>query len=286
VDRTAGKTGFCGLPDAAIVDCAVPHLGEEPPLSGRFGSGTIFFTSCNLRCIFCQNFQISHTLQGQVVSAAELAGTMVDLQDEGCHNINAVTPTPHVPFLLEALRLARSRGLTIPLVYNCSGYESLDVIRLLAGEVDLYLPDFKFGHDETARMCCGVEDYTHHALNTLEAMALQVGEDLEMDPEGEIATRGLLVRHLVLPGMVDNSLAALGLIRARLSEKVTLSLMSQYTPIPTVRCHPLLGRRVTRREYETVVEHALSLGFDNLFIQEVSDRHLTPDFGKDVPFDW
>ncbi len=286
VDRTAGETGFCGLPDAAIVDCALPHLGEEPPLSGRFGSGTIFFASCNLRCVFCQNFQISQNVRGQTVTVAGLAETMIDLQDEGCHNINAVTPTPHAPFLVEALHLARSRGLTIPFVYNCSGYEALDVIRLLEGEVDLYLPDFKFGRDETARMFCGVEDYTCHALNALEAMALQVGEGLEMDAGGDLAVRGLLIRHLVLPGMVDDSLAALRLIRSRLSENVTLSLMSQYTPIPAVSRHPLLGRRVTRREYETVVEYALALGFENLFIQEVSDRHLTPDFEKDAPFEW
>jgi putative pyruvate formate lyase activating enzyme len=284
VDRTAGETGFCGLPGHLVVDCALPHLGEEPPLSGRYGSGTIFFSSCNLRCIFCQNYQISHGTAGRTLTPAGLARMMLDLQRDGCHNINAVTPTPQAPLIIEGLHLAREKGLEIPFVYNCSGYEDPQIIRRLAGDVNIYLPDFKYGSDETARLLSGVGDYVAMAGASLEEMARQVGEGLYLD--GEIATGGLLIRHLVLPGLVENSIAALDLIRSRLSPEVTLSIMSQYTPISAVRRHPLIGRRVTRREYTTVVDHARALGFENLYIQEVSERHLLPDFGLEKPFSW
>jgi putative pyruvate formate lyase activating enzyme len=282
VDRTAGETGFCGLPGHLVVDCALPHHGEEPPLSGRYGSGTIFFSSCNLRCIFCQNYQISHGTAGRTLTPEGLARMMLGLQEEGCHNINAVTPTPQAPLIIEGLHLAREKGLEIPFVYNCSGYEESEIIRLLSGDVEIYLPDFKFGSDETARQLSGVGDYVAMAVASLEEMARQVGEGLYLD-DG-IAVRGLLVRHLVLPGLVENSIAVLDLIRFHLSDEVTLSIMSQYTPIPAVRRHPLLGRRVTRREYRAVVDHARALGFENLFIQEVDERHLSPDFGREQPF--
>ncbi len=266
------------------MDCALPHLGEEPPLSGHHGSGTIFFSSCNLRCIFCQNHQISHNVTGKVLSIEDLAGVMIDLQDEQCHNINVVTPTPQAPFIIEALHLAREKGLIIPFVYNCSGYEAPDIIRRLSGDVDIYLPDFKYGSDEAAYNGSGVKDYTAFAVASLEEMARQVGEELEMNED--IAARGLLIRHLVMPGMPENSMAALKLIRKHLSRNIALSIMSQYTPIPAMKNHPLLKRRVTVGEYEAVIEQALDLGFENIFIQEVDDRHLSPDFRQEMPFAW
>ena len=283
-DRTAGETGFCGLPGHLVVDCALPHLGEEPPLSGRYGSGTIFFSSCNLRCVFCQNYQISHSTAGKTMTPAGLARMMLALQDDRCHNINVVTPTPQIPLILEGLRLARKQGLAIPFVYNCGGYEDPDIIRRLAGDVDIYLPDFKYGSDETAHLLSGVGDYCAFAVAALKEMARQVGDSLHLD-DG-IATGGLLIRHLVLPGLVGNSIAALDLIRSHLSPEVALSIMSQYTPISAVRQHPLLGRRVARREYQVVVDHALALGFENLYLQEVNDRHFSPDFGQEKPFSW
>jgi len=283
-DRTAGETGFCGLPGHLVVDCALPHLGEEPPLSGRYGSGTIFFSSCNLRCVFCQNYQISHSTAGKTMTPAGLARMMLALQDDRCHNINVVTPTPQIPLILEGLRLARKQGLAIPFVYNCGGYEDPDIIRRLAGDVDIYLPDFKYGSDETAHLLSGVGDYCAFAVAALKEMARQVGDGLHLD-DG-IATGGLLIRHLVLPGLVGNSIAALDLIRSHLSPEVALSIMSQYTPISAVRQHPLLGRRVARREYQVVVDHALTLGFENLYLQEVNDRHFSPDFGQEKPFSW
>ena len=284
VDRTAEETGFCGLPGHIVVDCALPHLGEEPPLSGRHGSGTIFFSSCNLRCIFCQNHQISHRAKGKSMTPAGLARMMLALQDEGCHNINVVTPTPQAPLIIEGLRLARIKGLAIPFVYNCGGYEDPEIIRCLDGDVDIYLPDFKYGSDEIARLLSDVGDYVAFAVAALKEMARQVGEGLYLD-DG-IATGGLLIRHLVLPGFVENSIAALDLIRSHLSPEVALSIMSQYTPVPAVKHHPLLGRRVTRQEYQAVVGHALALGFENLYLQEVDERHLSPDFRQDQPFRW
>jgi len=284
VDRTRGQRGFCNLPARAVVNCALPHFGEEPPISGTSGSGTIFFASCNLRCRYCQNFQISHEVRGEVLNASALARMMLSLQDRGCHAIEPVTPTPHLTALLEALQLARGEGLHLPLVYNCSGYENPEIIRLLDGIVDLYLPDFKYGSDACASSLSGVEDYVAQALGSLREMVRQVGDTL-IPGEG-VAGRGLLIRHLVLPGQLENSREVLNLIKAHVSTAVPLSLMSQYTPIPAMNDFPPLNRRISPEEYAGVVDYALELGFEHLFIQEVDDRDLTPDFGQETPFVW
>ena len=180
IDRTAGQTGYCGLTNHAVVDCSLAHHGEEPPLSGACGSARSF-SSCNLRCIFCQNYQISHGVRGDAVTSAALAETMLGLQDRKCHNINVVTPTPQAPFIIEALHLARAKGLIVPFVYNCGGYEDRGLIERLEGDVDIYLPDFKYGSDDVAFLYSGVKDYAAHALASLEEMARQVGHDLEME---------------------------------------------------------------------------------------------------------
>ena len=283
VDRIEGAAGFCRLDARAVISSALPHHGEEPPLSGSRGAGTIFFSSCNLKCIYCQNWQISHYPAGRPVTAEELARIMLDLEARGCHNVEPVTPTPHLPGIMEALGIARERGLAVPFVFNCGGYEREKIIRLLAGEVEIYLPDFKYGLDEAGKRFSGVPDYPRRALNSLREMVRQVGDTLEI--EDGVARRGVLVRHLVLPGMIDNSLAALKLIR-EISPSIPLSLMAQYTPIPAVLHDPLLGRRVTREEYERVVNAALDLGFEELYTQEVDDRALSPDFAREEPFDW
>jgi putative pyruvate formate lyase activating enzyme len=282
-DRIAGVKGFCRLDAGMVMSSALPHHGEEPPLSGSRGAGTIFFSSCNLKCIYCQNYQISHSPAGRPVTAEELAGIMLDLEARGCHNVEPVTPTPHLTGILEALRIARERGLRVPFIFNCGGYERKEILRLIDGRVEIYLPDFKYGLDEVGKSCSGVPDYTRHALESLREMVRQVGDALEI--EDGVARRGLLVRHLVLPGRTDNSLAALMLIR-EVSPFIPLSLMSQYTPIPAVQGHPLLGRRVTREEYERVVNAALDLGFEELYTQEVDDRALNPDFAREKPFAW
>jgi len=265
------------------MDSALPHRGEEPPLSGSRGAGTIFFSSCNLRCIYCQNYQISHSPEGRPVSAGELAGIMLDLEARGCHNVEPVTPTPHLPGIMEALEIARERGLRVPFVFNCGGYERKEILHLIDGRVEIYLPDFKYGLEEAGNHYSGVPDYPRHALNSLREMVRQVGDALEI--EDGVARRGVLVRHLVLPGRTDNSLAALKLIR-EVSPLIPLSLMAQFTPIPAVRRHPLLGRRVTKGEYERVVNAALDLGFEELYTQAVDDRALNPDFAREKPFVW
>jgi len=282
-DRIAGDKGFCRLAAGMVIGSAIPHHGEEPPLSGSRGAGTIFFSSCNLQCVYCQNYQISHSPAGRPVSALELAGIMLELQALGCHNVEPVTPTPHLAGIMAALGIAREKGLRIPFVFNCGGYERAKIIRLIDGMVDIYLPDFKYGLDEAGKSLSGVPDYPRHALASLREMVRQVGDNLDM--EDGVARRGILVRHLVLPGRTDNSLAALEMIRD-VSPLIPLSLMSQYTPVPAVRRHPLLGRRVTRDEYERVVNAALDLGFDEIYTQEVDDRALNPDFDREEPFAW
>ncbi|HBB17755.1 MAG: hypothetical protein A3J94_14185 [Syntrophus sp. RIFOXYC2_FULL_54_9] len=283
-DRTADGRGFCRLGAGIVMSSALPHHGEEPPLSGRRGAGTIFLSSCNLRCIYCQNVQISHSQAGRTVSEEALAGIMLELEKLGCHNIEPVTPTPHLPGIMAAFLIARGRGLRLPFVFNCGGYEREKIVRLLDGMVDIYLPDFKYGIAEAGRCYSGVPDYPLHALASLREMVRQVGDAL--DVEDGVAKRGVLVRHLVLPGEMDNSLAVLKAIRENISRFVPLSLMAQYTPIRAVRKHPLLGRRISRQEYERVVNAAVDLGFEELYTQEVDDRELTPDFEKECPFDW
>jgi putative pyruvate formate lyase activating enzyme len=284
VDRTADGKGFCRLDAAVVMNSALPHHGEEPPLSGRRGAGTIFFSSCNLRCIYCQNVQISHSQAGRTVSEESLAGIMLELEKLGCHNIEPVTPTPHLPGIMAAFLIARGRGLRLPFVFNCGGYEREKIVRFLDGMVDIYLPDFKYGIAQTGMCFSGAPDYPRHALDSLREMVRQVGDAL--DVSDGVAKRGVLVRHLVLPGGIDNSLAVLKAIRKNISRFVPLSLMAQYTPIRAVKEHPLLGRRISRLEYERVVNAAVDLGFEEIYTQEVDDRELSPDFGKERPFDW
>ena len=213
-----------------------------------------------------------------------LAGIMMTLQENGCHNVEAVTPTSQVPQIMEALLTARRRGLHLPLVYNCGGYENPEVLRLVEEMVDIYLPDFKYGLVSDALLLSGAGDYTQHALASIREMVRQVGDTLKME-EG-IAKRGLLIRHLVLPGHIQNSREVFNLIKEHISVSVPISIMSQYTPMPSVKDHPRLGRRITRNEYELVVNYALDMGFETIFTQEVDDHALAPDFAQKAPFNW
>ena len=284
VDRTRGEKGFCGLLDKIVLDCALAHHGEEPPLSGRHGSGTIFFCSCNLGCIFCQNYQISQRVSGKELTAAELAGVMLDLQKQRCHNINVVTPTHQSPLIVEALHMARGLGLNIPFVYNCGGYENPEIIKLLSGFVDIYLPDFKYGLEEDSVLFSSAPGYPRFAIDSLNEMVKQVGDNLEL--ENGVALKGVIIRHLVLPGRMENSKEVFRLIKKEVSTSISISLMSQYTPIAGVRNHPVLGRRITAEEYNIVLDYALDLGFENLFVQEVDESNLSPDFLQEKPFDF
>ncbi len=284
VDRTRGELGFCRLTDGVKLSHALPHYGEEPPISGTRGAGTIFLSSCNLKCIYCQNYQLSHDNSGELTDAHGLSAIMLALEKKNCHNIEPVTPTPQIPQVMEALLLARQRGLLLPLVYNCGGYENPEVLKIMEGMVDIYLPDFKYGTEHDALALSGVKDYAAHALPSIKEMVRQVGVELLME-EG-VAKRGVLIRHLVIPGFISNSLEVLGLIKTHVSLSVPLSIMSQYTPMPSVANHPRLGKRVTREEYELVVNHALDMGFETIFTQDVDGKTLVPDFRKKLPFDW
>ncbi|MBN1474674.1 MAG: radical SAM protein [Syntrophaceae bacterium] len=283
VNRANGELGYCKLPAKIIMDCAVVHHGEEPPLSGSRGAGTIFLSSCNLGCIYCQNYQISQTTDGEKLSGEQMAQVMLDLQDQGCHNVEPVTPTPQTPLIMEALLLARSRDLKIPFVYNCGGYENPEIIKLLDGMVEIYLPDFKYGLEDAAVEYSAAPGYSGFALDSLKEMTRQVGDELET--EKGVAKRGVIVRHLVLPGNIENSKEVFRLIKKNISVNVPVSLMAQYSPMPKVRRHPLLSRRITRDEYNQVLDYALKLKFKNLFIQKVNDCKLTPDFERENPFD-
>jgi putative pyruvate formate lyase activating enzyme len=284
VNRTAGEVGLCRLVDNVVVNRALAHHGEEPPISGTRGAGAIFLSSCNLKCIYCQNYQISHDVSGERMDSEGLSGIMLALQEKGCHNIEPVTPTPQMPQLMEALLIARRRGLRLPLVYNCGGYENPEVLKLMEGMVDIYLPDFKYGTENNALTLSGVKDYPLYALESIKEMVRQVGDFL-LEDDG-IAKRGILIRHLILPGFVSNSLAVLELIKEHISVSVPLSIMSQYTPMPSVTNHPHLKRRITRDEYERVINHALDMGFENIFTQDEDERALTPDFEQKAPFNW
>ncbi len=266
--RTAGRIGVCRSTDEVIVSQVSAHFGEEPPLVGWGGSGTIFFSRCNLWCLFCQNYDISHWDMGQPVSKTDLAEAMLSLQSatpNGCHNINLVTPTHFVPQIVEALVLAVERGLRIPLVYNCSGYESVETLRLLDGIIDIYMPDVKYSDNACARKYSGVKDYWDVARPALQEMHRQVG-DLELNQNG-IARRGLLVRHLVLPNGLAGSRAVIDFIANEISRDTYINIMDQYRPAFRASRYPELDRPITLAEFDEVVNYAqrrgLHRGFEN-----------------------
>jgi putative pyruvate formate lyase activating enzyme len=267
VDRLAGERGFCGAGAVARVAAVSLHTGEEPPISGTRGSGTVFFSHCNMACRFCQNYPISQLGNGRDMDAGTLAGEMMRLQEKGAHNVNFVTPTPHAAHLVEAVLLARSRGFSIPVVYNTSGYDSPGALELLDGIVDIYLPDAKYRSGELAAELSGTPGYVTGNDAAIAAMVRQVGF-LSGGRDG-IATRGVLVRHLVLPGRVDETEAVLDRLSKTFGPGLPLSLMGQYFPAWKAPGTPGLDRKLTEKEYERAVAAAERLSFRNVFIQEL-----------------
>jgi putative pyruvate formate lyase activating enzyme len=261
VDRRVSREGRCRSGLLPLVSSAGPHFGEERPLVGRRGSGTIFFTNCNLACIFCQNYDISHLGRGTEVSYRDLAGMMVSLQERGCHNINFVTPTHMVYAIVRALILAVPMGLRIPLVYNSGGYDSVSTLDLLQGVFDIYMPDFKYWNGETARKLSGAADYPEIARNGLRVMHDQVG-DLCIDEQG-VANRGLLVRHLVLPHDLGGTERIIDFLYG-LSHRTYLNLMDQYRPAYRASECPALRRRVALQEFDQAVDYARRVGMERL----------------------
>ncbi len=281
--RADGAIGYCGVPWEFLVSRVSLHLWEEPAISGRKGSGTIFFSGCNLRCVFCQNREISHTAKGKPVSAERLAELMLELEARGAHNINLVTPTPYARQLAEVLRAVKPR-LGIPVVYNCGGYESVETLKELEGLVDIYLPDCKYFDPALSKRLSGAKDYFEVAAAALAEMLRQTGKPRLS--ESGLLTRGTVVRHLVLPGHRADSIALLRALSERFgTDAFLLSLMSQYTPefLDSACTEPSLGRRVTSFEYERVRDEALRLGFDG-YLQSRSSASaaFTPDFSEET----
>lgn len=242
---------------------AFPHFGEEDPLVGWGGSGTIFLSHCNLRCVFCQNYDISHGGAGQDVTASQMAQVMLRLQRLGCHNINFVTPTHYVPQIVEAIGEAVQLGLEVPIVYNCGGYESLEVVRLLDGIVDIYMPDIKFFDAELSKRYCKAPDYFEVASQVVKEMHRQVG-DLRINSRG-LAERGLLIRHLVMPGCVEDSKKILRFIAEEISRDAYVNIMAQYRPCYRAYQFPEIDRPISMAEYREVVRYARSLGLHRGF---------------------
>jgi len=264
VDRTEGETGFCRTGKDAIVASYAPHFGEEIPLVGTNGSGTIFFCGCNLRCLFCQNYDISHhpETEGSCVDSMQLATIMVDLQARGCHNINFVTPSHVIPQILAALPTAIEQGLTIPLVYNSSGYESVDSLHLLDGVIDIYMPDFKFWDKKSGQLYAKAPDYPEITKMAVKEMHRQVG-DLVIDDNG-LATRGLLIRHLVMPEGLAETKEILKFIADEISKNSYVNVMDQYHPCGKAYNTPPLDRTLTGEEYRQAVDAAHQAGLTRL----------------------
>jgi putative pyruvate formate lyase activating enzyme len=263
VNRLKGEKGYCQAGVTAMISSAFPHFGEEPPLVGTHGSGTIFLTHCNLRCVFCQNYAISHQGEGTNISGSELALHMIGLQRQGCHNINFVTPTHYAPQIVAALPRTIELGLSVPLVYNCGGYESLEVIKLLDGIVDIYMPDAKFAREETGASYCNAPDYPRVMREVLLEMHRQVG-DLVLDEQG-IALRGLLIRHLVMPHGSADTKEIIAFIAGQLSDNSYLNIMDQYRPVYRASEYPEIDRRISSREYREAIEIASDAGLHRGF---------------------
>ena len=265
VDRQV-KTGYCGVGNTLRVARAALHFWEEPCISGEEGSGAVFFTGCNLRCVFCQNHQIARAEQGKEITVERLSEIFLELQAQKANNINLVTATHYVPQVIEALKIAKNKGLCIPVVYNCGGYESVETLKMLEGFVDIYLPDFKYVDEERAKRYSRAADYPEIAKKALAEMVRQQPE-AKFDERG-IMEKGVIVRHLMLPGGIKDSKAVVKYLYETYGDQIYVSLMNQYTTLPHVADYPEINRNLKKFEYDRLVDYAISLGVENGFIQE------------------
>jgi len=254
VDRSKGQTGFCGIGDMPVVSSVGPHFGEESVLVGRGGSGTIFFAGCNLGCIFCQNFDISHHRHGTQVSIEDLAKAMLGLQSYSCCNVNFVTPTHVVPAIAAGIELARRSGLTLPTVYNTGGYDSIETLKLLDGLIDIYMPDMKFSDSDVAEQLSNAPDYPQINFAAVKEMHRQVGD---LQTKNGVATRGLLIRHLVLPENLAGSFEIIDFLAEQISPKTTINVMDQYRPCYKASSQSKINRRPTREEIQSARQYAI-----------------------------
>ncbi|MDH4068584.1 MAG: radical SAM protein [Dehalococcoidia bacterium] len=271
-NRLANDIGKCRTSSQAIVSSYGAHFGEEAPLVGRYGSGTIFFANCNLECLFCQNYSISQLGEGRKVSKEELADIMLAIQAQGCHNINLVSPTHVVPQILEALHLAVESGLNLPLVYNSGGYDSVETLKILDGIVDIYMPDMKYDDDNTARQLSGIGGYPEVNKAAVKEMHRQTG-DLEISEEG-VAQRGLLVRHLVLPQGLAGTKGIAYFLSQEISRNTYVNIMAQYRPCHKAPQIPGLGRRISSAEFHEALSFAQKAGLSRL--DKIQPTELLP----------
>ena len=277
VDREKRELGYCMAPNKMVIARYSLHLWEEPIISGEKGSGTIFFSYCNMRCCFCQNYEISELHKGRVVSIEEFSDICLELQDSGASNINLVTPTHYVHLIVEGLRLAKERGLNIPIVYNSSGYENVETIRLLDGLVDIYLPDLKYYDNSLGSKYSKCNNYFKYASQAIDEMFKQVG-NVEIDDNG-MMKKGIIVRHLLLPGALDDSKKIIKYLYDKYKDDIIISIMNQYTPVRKLE-YDELNHKVSDSDYDELIDYAYDLGVRNAFIQEGGTQvsSFIPDF--------
>lgn len=284
IDRTSGETGFCGCDDRLKIARAALHFWEEPCISGTKGSGTVFFSHCTLKCVYCQNYGISTENRGKYITRGELADIFCNLQKQGAHNINLVTPTHFVPQIIDSLDAARKNGLSVPVVYNTGGYENTETIDMMNGYADIYLPDLKYFDDRYAVKYSGAADYFRTAFAAIERMYRQVGK-CEFDENG-IIKKGVIVRHLMLPGLLFDTKKIIDRLYSHFGDDIFISIMSQYTPLPSLpREFPELNRKLNRGCYNSLVDYAANLGITNAYIQESdsADESFIPEFFGEQP---
>jgi len=265
-DRYQGKTGVCQAGAEVKLGSFAVHRGEEPPLSGTRGSGTVFFSHCTLQCQFCQNYPLSQLHHGKFYSIEELAQVYLHLQQKGCHNLNWVSPTQYLPQAFRALLIAREKGLTLPVVYNSSGWETVETVKLLRSVVDVYLPDARYSREEPAKEFSRAFRYPQ--INEAALQAMRINQPVEVWDKHELLHKGMIVRVLILPGHAQDTVTILHRLKEWFGQALPISLMSQYFPCYHALNHPVLNRRITREEYDTAVESLHELGFENGWVQE------------------
>lgn len=280
VNRAAGKRGYCRAPDNPVVYSYNLHHGEEPPISGTKGSGTVFFSYCNMKCVYCQNYYFSQLDQGKETSVEGLAAMFLSLQKKGCHNINLVNPTHFVPQILKALEYALVGGLSVPIIYNTSGYDLPETLDILDGIVDIYLPDMRYSNNEMAKKYSDANDYVDYNRKAVKEMNRQVG-DLVLDPSG-VALRGLIIRLLAIPADISGTVDSLRFIKDHISQNASLSIMSQYYPTFKAYEYSDISAGVTVAEYKNIVDEASILGLNNGWIQETPGKSDTGFFGTNI----
>jgi putative pyruvate formate lyase activating enzyme len=281
VDRTNGQKGYCKMTTELVVARAALHMWEEPCISGDKGSGTVFFSGCAMGCVYCQNHNIAKGLAGKSVTIERLADIFIELQEKEANNINLVTPSHYIPQIIDAIRMARQKGLQIPIVYNCSGYEKVETLKLLEGFIDIYLPDLKYMALEPAKRYSHCSNYFEYASEAIKEMVRQVGTP-DFD-DNDMMKKGVIVRHLTLPGYLEDSKNIVKYLYENFGDTIYISIMNQYTPLSEMERYPEINRKIAEEEYEELIDYAIELGVENGFIQEgeTATESFIPEFNNE-----